>query len=139
MSDRHPVLGTWEVTADGAPFAYHVMQFHPGGTMLQSNPDYGNRATSDSNGMGTWRSDGNRVTGAFLEFVVDRADPAVIGKGIVAFELEVTGDRFAGSAEATFYDLTGAPLRPPATALLTGRRFDGTAFAGHGDSGARDV
>ncbi|WP_245548074.1 hypothetical protein [Nocardia pneumoniae] len=125
--------------ADGAPFAYHVMQFHPGGTMLQSNPDYGNRATSDSNGMGTWRSDGDRVTGAFLEFVVDRADPAAVGKGIVAFDLVVTGDRFSGSAIATFYDLMGAPLRPPATALLTGRRFDGTAYTDRGDSGARNV
>ncbi|MGY1979173.1 hypothetical protein ACW9HR_28710 [Nocardia gipuzkoensis] len=127
MSERHPVLGTWEVIADGAPFGYHVMQFHPGGTMLQSNPDHGNRATSDSNGMGSWRSDGDRVTGAFLEFTVDRTDPAVVRKGIVAFDLEVTGDRFTGSATATFYELSGAPVRAPATARLSGRRFDGAA------------
>ncbi|MBF6225572.1 hypothetical protein [Nocardia abscessus] len=126
MSERHPVLGTWEVIADGAPFAYHVMQFHPGGTMLQSNPDHGNRATSDSNGMGSWRSDGDRVTGAFLEFTVDRTDPAVVRKGIVAFDLEVTGDRFTGSATATFYELSGAPVRAPVTARLSGRRFDGS-------------
>ncbi|MGO4613375.1 hypothetical protein AB4305_04310 [Nocardia sp. 2YAB30] len=129
MSDQHPVLGTWEVIADGAPFAYHVMQFHAGGTMLQSNPDHGNRATSDSNGMGTWRSDGALVSGAFVEFVVDRDDPAVVSKGIVAFELEVTGDRFTGSATATFYNLSGEPLRAPSTARLTGRRFDGVAEA----------
>ncbi|WP_327119657.1 hypothetical protein OHB12_14040 [Nocardia sp. NBC_01730] len=129
MTDRHPVLGTWEVIADGAPFAYHVMQFHPGGTMLQSNPDQGNRATSDSNGMGTWGSDGAVVTGAFLEFSIDRADSAVVSKGIVAFELEVTGDQFTGSATATFYNLAGEPLSAPSTARLTGRRFDGVAEA----------
>ncbi|WP_174371842.1 hypothetical protein [Nocardia exalbida] len=127
MSDRHPILGTWEVVADGAPFGYHVMQFHPGGTMLQSNPDHGNRATSDSNGMGSWRADGSRVTGAFLEFTVDRADPSVVRKGIVAFELDVTGDRFAGFATATFYELSGAMIGPSATARLTGARFDGVA------------
>ncbi|MBF6464158.1 hypothetical protein IU427_03060 [Nocardia beijingensis] len=127
MSDRHPVLGTWEVVADGAPFGYHVMQFHPGGSMLQSNPDHGNRATSDSNGMGSWRADGSRVTGAFLEFTVDRADPSVVRKGIVAFEFDVAGDRFSGSASATFYDLSGAPVGAPATARLTGARFDGVA------------
>ncbi|MBF6165758.1 hypothetical protein IU486_13350 [Streptomyces gardneri] len=127
MNDRHPVLGTWEVVAEGAPFGYHVMQFHPGGTMLQSNPDHGNRATSDSNGMGSWRADGSRVTGAFLEFTVDRADPSVVRKGIVAFELEVTGDRFSGLATATFYELSGAPIGAPATARLAGARFDGVA------------
>jgi hypothetical protein len=127
VSDRHPVHGTWEVRADGAPFGYHVMQFHPGGTMLQSNPDHGNRATSDSNGMGTWRSAGERVTGAFLEFTVDRTDPAVVRKGIVAFELDVTDDEFTGFATATFYELSGEPVGAPATARLTGRRFDGVA------------
>ncbi|MEU7629142.1 hypothetical protein AB0C34_04030 [Nocardia sp. NPDC049220] len=129
MTDRHPVLGTWEVIAHGAPFGYHVMQFHPGGTVLQSNPDGGNPATSDSNGMGTWCADGPLVVGAFLEFVVDRADPAVVRKGIVAFELEVTGDRLSGSATATFYDLTGQPVDSPSTAQLTGSRFDGVAEA----------
>ncbi|MBF6073478.1 hypothetical protein ACWEPH_10735 [Nocardia beijingensis] len=127
MSEPHPVLGTWEVHADSAPFGYHVMQFHPGGTMLQSNPDHGNRTTSDSNGMGTWRCAGDRVIGAFLEFTVDRADPDVVRKGIVAFDLDVTGDEFTGLATATFYELSGEPVGAPATARLTGRRFDGVA------------
>ncbi|MET8876295.1 hypothetical protein [Nocardia sp. NPDC004604] len=117
------VVGVWEVVADGAPFGYHVMTFHADGTMLQSNPDHGNRATSDSNGMGTWRADGANVSGAFLEFTVDRADPGLVQKGIVRFDLTVHGDGFTGSASATFYDLAGRPCRGPLAADLTGRRF----------------
>ncbi|MEV4240530.1 hypothetical protein ACIBJI_39055 [Nocardia sp. NPDC050408] len=117
------IVGVWEVVADGAPFRYHVMTFHADGTMAQSNPDHGNRATSDSNGMGTWKAEGATVSGAFLEFTVDRADPSSVQKGIVRFDLTVDGDEFTGSASATFYDLSGTPRRGPLPATLTGRRF----------------
>ncbi|MFI5779838.1 hypothetical protein [Nocardia sp. NPDC051570] len=123
MSAPHPILGVWEVTADGAPFAHHVMVFHPDGTALQSNPDRGNPDTSDSNGIGTWRAEGEMVTGAFLEFVVDRSDRDLVNKGIISFELEVTDDRFSGSATVRFYDLTGELRRGPSTSRLTGIRF----------------
>lgn len=117
------IVGVWEVVADDAPFRYHVMTFHADGTMAQSNPDHGNRATSDSNGMGTWKAEGATVSGAFLEFTVDRADPSSVQKGIVRFDLTVRGDEFTGSASATFYDLSGTPRRGPLPATLTGRRF----------------
>ncbi|WP_433192840.1 hypothetical protein ACQP1G_29620 [Nocardia sp. CA-107356] len=126
------IVGVWEVVADGAPFGYHVMTFHADGTMLQSNPDHGNRATSDSNGMGTWRSDGAKVSGAFLEFTVDRTDSGLVQRGIVRFDLTVRGDEFTGSASATFYDLSGTPRRGPLTASLGGRRFGGD----YGESGS---
>jgi hypothetical protein len=118
------VVGVWEVVAGGAPFEYHVMTFHADGTMLQSNPDLGNRVASDSNGMGVWRTDGDTVTGAFMEFTVARDDPSQVNKGIVRFELIVHGDEFAGSAEASFYNLAGTLQRRPSIAHLTGRRFD---------------
>ncbi|MFI6314964.1 hypothetical protein ACIBEK_33060 [Nocardia fusca] len=118
------ITGVWEVVAEGAPFEYHVMTFHADGTMLQSNPDSGNRKSSDSNGMGTWRADGPRVRGAFVEFTVDRKDPESVGRGIVRFDVEVAGDTFTGSASATFYDLSGVARGAPAPARLRGRRFD---------------
>ncbi|MGW1739801.1 hypothetical protein ACWCPQ_13435 [Nocardia sp. NPDC001965] len=121
------ITGVWEVVAEGAPFEYHVMTFHADGTMLQSNPDSGNRTSSDSNGMGTWRADGARVRGAFVEFSVDRANPNSVSRGIIRFDVEVTGDTFTGSASATFYDLSGVALGPAAPARFRGRRFD--AFA----------
>lgn len=123
------IVGVWEVRADDAPFAYHVMMFHADGTMLQSNPDHGNRHTSDSNGMGTWQVSGTQVSGAFVEFTVDRADPASICRGIVRFELSVRGDEFHGSASAMFYDLDGTPRRGPLTTDLTGQRFDARSYS----------
>lgn len=118
------IVGVWEVLAADAPFGYHVMTFHSDGTMLQSNPDHGNRVTSDSNGMGTWRADGAKVSGAFLEFTVAREDSRQVEKGIVRFELTVDGDEFTGSASAEFYDLAGPLRRGPLVTALTGRRFD---------------
>ena len=121
--DTHAVVGVWEVLADGAPFRHHVMTFHADGTMLQSNPDHGNRITSDSNGMGVWQAEGPRVTGAFLEFTVDRNDQELVTKGIVAFGLLVSGTSFSGTATANFYDLAGGLLAGPLAAELTGVRF----------------
>jgi hypothetical protein len=122
-SGAHLVVGVWEVVADGAPFRHHVMTFHADGTMLQSNPDQGNRVTSDSNGMGVWRAEGPSVTGAFLEFTVDRNDPELVTKGIVHFELFVSGTSFSGTAAANFYDLAGRLRAGPLKAELTGVRF----------------
>ncbi|WP_254205390.1 hypothetical protein [Nocardia alni] len=118
------IVGVWEVHAEGAPFEYHVMTFHADGTMLQSNPDHGNRTTSDSNGMGAWHADGPQVSGAFLEFTVDRKNPDAIHKGIVRFELTMRDNEFTGSATAMFYEPTGTPTRGPLTSHLTGTRFN---------------
>lgn len=119
----NPVVGVWEVTAEGAPFRHHVMMFHADGTMLQSNPDHGNRITSDSNGMGVWRAEGPAIVGAFCEFTVDRANPDLVTKGVVHFELFVSGDTLEGTAAANFSDLAGTLLTGPLKADLTGTRF----------------
>lgn len=119
----NPIVGVWEITADGAPFRHHVMTFHADGTMAQSNPDHGNRITSDSNGMGVWRAEGPAIVGAFLEFTVDRANPDLVTKGVVHFELFVTGVSLEGTAAANFYDLAGNLLNGPLKADLTGTRF----------------
>lgn len=119
----HPVVGVWEVTAEGAPFGSHVMTFHADGTLLQSNPDLGNRTASDSNGMGVWEADGTAVTGAFLEFTVDRLDTGIVRKGVIAFEIDVSADEFRGMATANWYALDGSPCTPPKVAILTGHRF----------------
>ncbi|MFI6997521.1 hypothetical protein [Nocardia sp. NPDC050175] len=123
------IVGVWEVRADGAPFAHHVMLFHADGTMLQSNPDHGNRHTSDSNGMGTWHTDGTTVSGAFVEFTVDRSHPESICRGVVRFEVTVRGDEFLGSASAMFYELDGTPCRGPLVTDLTGQRFDARTYS----------
>lgn len=119
----NPVVGVWEVVADGAPFRHHVMTFHADGTMLQSNPERGNRITSDSSGMGVWRADGPAVVGGFMEFTVDRENPDLVTKGVVHFELFVAGAALSGTAAANFYDLSGRLLNGPLKAELAGVRF----------------
>jgi hypothetical protein len=48
-TDLSPIVGTWIVKAPEAPFPYHMFVFHADGTMQQSNPDAGDRNSSDSN------------------------------------------------------------------------------------------
>ena len=97
--------------------------------MSQSNPAAGNRRESDSAGHGVWQivagngGRGARVVGKFVEMKADPNSGAYIGKGVVAFEIEVQGDAFAGHADATQYDADGHPLRPPARTALTATRL----------------
>ena len=104
------------------------MTFAQDGTMSQSNPPAGNRRESDSAGHGIWQiaaSTGRsaRVVGKFVEMKADPNSGAYIGKGVVAFEIEVQGDAFAGHADATQYDADGRPLRSPARTALTATRL----------------
>jgi hypothetical protein len=61
------IVGAWFVKMPEAPFQYHMLIFNADGTMLQSNPDAGDPHTSDSNGMGAWVAEGNRVVGKFVK------------------------------------------------------------------------
>jgi hypothetical protein len=123
-TDRsHRVVGVWEVTAAAAPFAYHVMTFHSDGTVLQSNPDWGNRHSSDSCGMGIWHGDGADVTAQFVEYTVSRADPAVVRRGIVEIRLEVGANEFTGTARTAFQTLSGDVVGASSTTSLRGVRF----------------
>ncbi len=129
MPDLMTIVGVWEVHIDDAPFPHHVMTFHADGTMSQSNPDQGNRTSSDSTGMGNWHADGDTVSGAFLEFTVAREDPVsaelprTVQKGIVRFTMTVRGDEFIGTASATFHDLDGTLRSGPMDSPLRGNRF----------------
>ncbi|MQY30121.1 hypothetical protein [Nocardia aurantia] len=122
-SQAHPIVGVWEVTAPDAPFPHHVMTFHADGTMAQSNPDLGNRGTSDSGGMGIWRADGGEIAGKFVEYTVDRAEPSIVRRGVVEFRMVVAADEFRGDAAATFARLPDGPVTEPARTSLYGRRL----------------
>lgn len=124
MTDRHPVLGVWEVQAEGAPFDHHVMLFQADGIMLQSNPDSGNEQSSDSTGMGVWAPEGDDVVGRFLETRADRTTHRPLGRSEIAFVLRVAGDRFTGEAVARTYDRDGCPLSESPPARLDATRFD---------------
>ena len=116
------VVGTWVVTAPEAPFPHHMFVFNADGTMQQSNPDAGNATTSDSDGKGIWMRREGRIVGKFVEFTADRQTHRLVSRGEVSFEIEVSGDRLAGTASARFYDVDDRLLRGPLPTPLAGRR-----------------
>ncbi len=116
------IVGTWFVKAPGAPFQYHMFIFNSDGTMQQTNPDAGDPNTSDSNGMGVWLPDGDRIKGKFVEVTADRTTRQFVSRGEISFSIKVNGDDFNGTASAIFYDAKGLQLRGPLPATLEGQR-----------------
>src|SRR5687768_7382454 len=116
------IVGAWFVEAPGAPFQYHMFLFSADGTMQQANPDAGNANTSDSDGMGVWVEDGDRIKGKFVEVTADRATHSFVSRGEISFDIEVDGDVFRGTATARFYDGNGTLVRGPLPASLEGQR-----------------
>jgi hypothetical protein len=117
-----PIVGTWFVKIPEAPFQYHMFVFHSDGTMQQANPDAGDPNTSDSNGMGVWVPDGDRIKGKFVEVTADRATRQFVSRGEISFLIKVNGNAFSGTASAIFYDAKGLRLRGPLPATLEGQR-----------------
>ena len=117
-----PIVGVWVVKIPEAPFKYHVFVFNSDGTMQQANPDAGDASTSDSDGMGVWMPDGDAIKGKFVEVTADRTTRQFVSKGEISFSIQVTGNAFAGTASATFFDAEGRTLRGPLAATMQGQR-----------------
>ena len=117
-----PIVGTWFVKIPEAPFHYHMFVFHSDGTMQQANPDAGDANTSDSNGMGVWVLDGDRIKGKFVEVTADRTTRQFVSRGEISFLINANGNAFSGTASATFYDAQGRRLSGPLPATLEGQR-----------------
>jgi len=120
--NNSPIVGTWFVKTPEAPFQYHMFVFHSDGTMQQANPDAGDPNTSDSNGMGVWVPDNDRIKGKFVEVTADRTTRRFVSRGEISFLIEVNGNAFSGTASAIFYDAAGKRLRGPLPATLEGQR-----------------
>jgi hypothetical protein len=116
-----PVVGAWLVTIPEAPFQYHVIIFHADGTLVQSNPDAGDPRTSDSNGMGAWVLDGDRIAGTFVEVTADRSTHKFASRGEISFSVRVQADNMRGSGSAHFFDSNGTPGDPIAFTLSGSR------------------
>ncbi len=116
------IVGAWFVKSPEAPFPYHMFLFNSDGTMLQANPDAGDPNTSDTNGMGVWVPDGDRIKGKFVEVTADRSTRQFVSRGEISFSIKVTDSAFAGTASAVFYDAEGRPIKGPLAASLEGHR-----------------
>jgi len=117
-----PIVGTWFVKIPEAPFQYHMFVLNSDGTMQQANPDAGDPNTSDSNGMGVWVLDGDRIKGKFVEVTADRTTRQFVSRGEISFFIKVNDNALSGTASAIFYDVKGLRLRGPLPATLEGQR-----------------
>ena len=119
---KNDVVGVWFSKFPDAPFKYHMVVFNADGTMQQANPDAGDRRTSDSDGMGVWVREGNKVKGKFVELTANRDTHAFVSRGEISFEITVSGDTFTGAASAKFYDLNDKIVDGPIQTAFTGSR-----------------
>lgn len=117
------IVGTWFVEDTGAPFHQHMYVFNADGTMQQANPDAGDPATSDSDGKGIWIADGSHVRGKWMEIIADRTTHRFVSRGELPFNIQVTGDTFAGTLSARFYDANGKLLQDFPAAPIDGKRL----------------
>jgi hypothetical protein len=95
--------------------------FNCDGTLLQSNPDAADPNTSDSNGLGVWVPDEDRIKGKFVEITADRTRRQFVSRGEISFLIKVPGNAFGGDASATFYDAAARGIIGPLAAALTGQ------------------
>jgi hypothetical protein len=116
------IIGAWFVKMPEAPFQYHMLIFSADGTVVQSNPDAGDANTSDSNGMGAWSVDHDRVVGKFVEVTASRATRKFVSRGEISFNILVSGDTIKGDGSARFYDIDGALNGGPVSFTLSGKR-----------------
>ncbi len=124
MTEQHAIVGVWRVKTVGAPFAYHMFAFHADGTMQQSNPPLGNTETSDTAGLGVWKSVGKTVIKAhFEEFRLSYADTKTVTRGVVDFDITLRNNNITGTCEFRIFDPeTDELLGGPHKATLTGQR-----------------
>jgi hypothetical protein len=119
----NPIVGTWLVEDPDAPFKQHMYVFNADGTMQQANPDAGDPTTSDSDGKGIWIADRGRIRGKWMEITADRITHKFVSRGELPFEIQVTGDTFAGNLSARFYDANGKLLQDYPAGPITGKRL----------------
>jgi hypothetical protein len=97
--------------------------FNADGTMQQANPDAGDPNTSDSDGKGIWVADGSRIRGKWMEITADRTTHKFASRGELPFDIQVTGDTFAGTLSARFYDPVGKLLQDFPATPISGKRL----------------
>ena len=122
------IVGTWYVCITGAPFAPHLFKFDSDKTMESDNPESGDKNTSDSVGMGPWKTvDENTFTGEFQEINADRVTHVFVSTLVVDYTIVVTGDTFVTlpqhPAEATYYNPDTTKQAGPFPATFKGTRI----------------
>lgn len=119
---RDPIVGAWMVQAKEAPFPAHMLVFHADEILRQSDPDEADPDTSDSDGVGTWRRDGQMIVGTVTKVTANRASRHVATLKVISLRVSIIGGSFAGVGEVNAYDMAGKPLGGRLGTSLEGTR-----------------
>ena len=65
----------------------------------------------------------NRIRGKWMEITADRTTHKFVSRGELPFDIQVTGDTFAGTLSARFYDSNGKLLQVFPAAPVNGKRL----------------
>jgi hypothetical protein len=113
----NPIVGTWLVKDSGAPFPYHMYVFNADGTLQQANPDAGDPRTSDSDGKGVWRNNGDSIKCKWMEIVADRTTHKYAGRTEIACDIKVSSNTFTGTESVSVFDINGTLIEPGAAPM----------------------
>lgn len=118
------LVGAWYFQAP-APFAPHLATFHDDGTVVVMFPDAAEAGRSASTGAGAWKRVHNNVyRGTFYEINASRDTNTFQSDLIVEFQITVIGNKFTGTATASYFDADGNLLEGPYEGPLTGTRIE---------------
>lgn len=121
------IAGVWFVNAVGAPFQPHIATFHSDKTMEIHNPEAGDPHTSDSMGMGLWKTIKNKgdqvVIGKFVELNADRITNKYVNKLVVTYKITINDNTFTGPAQATYYKPDETIQSGPFAVTLNGKKM----------------
>lgn len=127
VKNEEKIVGVWLIDAVGAPFQPHIATFHSDKTMEIHNPEAGDPHTSDSLGMGLWKSlrtEKNQIIeGKFIELNADRNTNKYVNKLVVSYKIIINGNTFRGPAQATYYNPDESIHSGPFSVTLNGKKL----------------
>jgi hypothetical protein len=113
------IVGSWDVTVTGAPFAPHLMSTNPSRVQEKSN----GTGSNDSIGLGSWSAVPGKphtYQGAFEELNTKQGTSTPVDTLLVTWVITISGDHLTGKAAVQLRSKTGVITDVP------GATFDGT-------------
>jgi len=87
--------------------------FNADGTLQQANPDAGDPRTSDSDGKGVWKNNGDSIQCKWMEIVADRTTHKYAGRTEIACDIKVSSNTFTGTESVSVFDVNGTLIDGP--------------------------
>jgi len=127
LAPADDIVGSWDVTVTGAPFAPHLFAFTGGGVMISTNPSRvqekkDGTGSNDSIGLGSWSPVPDKpgtYQGAFEELNTKQGSATPVDTLLVTWVITISGDHLTGKAAVQLRSKAGVVTDVP------GATFDG--------------